>query len=322
MSKHKTYDVLPINIEVNSELKSINFYLLKTDDSLILVDAGLSRNNFYGALLQTLQANGLSLQDITEIVLTHNHGDHVGLVNRITKKHQVPVYVHPDAFPRLKRNPEFFEMRVHFFAELYDKMGAGDAGRKQVAYLREAIIRNQNQSIQADLTPMKESFGDFSVIHTPGHAPDHIVLYHEVAEELFAGDLLIRHISSNALVEPDENGNQLKTLIQQKQSLEKINELTISTTYSGHGEIIQNTQQLIEHRLKGIDNKANKFKNILSESGRLTAAELAQNYYGNLYQKQFSLVMSEIIGHLDYLEEAKRVIKEKENGVYYYTAID
>ncbi|WP_260842610.1 hypothetical protein [Siminovitchia fortis] len=31
--------------------------------------------------------------------------------------------------------------------------------------------------------------------------------------------------------------------------------------------------------------------------------EVAQAYYKEKYVKQFSLVMSEVIGHLDYLEE-------------------
>lgn len=321
MKNQKIHEILPINIDVSSDLRSINFYLLKTNDSLVLIDAGLSRDSFFEALLDTLHANDLGLKDITEVILTHNHVDHVGLVNRITNEHHIPVYAHPDALPRLKRDGDFLKMRADFFEKLYEEMGCGEAGRKQAAYLREAIIRNQNQSIQAEVTPVRENHHGFSVIHTPGHAQDHIVLYHPETKELFAGDLLIQHISSNALVEPDENGNRLKTLVQHKQSMEKMSELTISSTYSGHGEIIRNTKQLIEDRIDGIDNKANKFKTILAENGRLTAAELAQHYYGKLYEKQFSLVMSEIIGHLDYLEESAEVKKEKQNNTWYYTAV-
>ena len=88
------------------------------------------------------------------------------------------VYAHPDALPRLKRDGDFLKMRADFFEKLYEEMGCGEAGRKQAAYLREAIIRNQNQSIQAEVTPVRENHHGFSVIYTPGHAQDHIVLYH------------------------------------------------------------------------------------------------------------------------------------------------
>ena len=36
------------------------------------------------------------------------------------------------------------------------------------------------------------------------------------------------------------------------------------------------------------------------------------------YEKQFSPVMSEVIGHLDYLEEQRKVRKELHKGVWHY----
>lgn len=319
MNREKTYEVLPINVAVPSNLQTINFYLIKFENSLILVDAGIAREDFYESLLHTLRQHGLTLSDITEIILTHNHGDHVGLVNYITKQHHVPVYTHSEAFPRLKRDPEFFHMRTNFFAKLYEEMGCGDEGKEQVAYLREAMEKNKHQAIEADLFPVKMSHFGFQTIHTPGHAPDHIALYHDVTKELFAGDLLIKHISSNALIEPDQNGRRIQTLLQHIQSMEKIKKLPVTCTYSGHGEQIVDTKQLIDRRFHGIERKANHIKKLLIEEKRLTAADLAKSYYKELYEKQFSLVMSEIIGHLDYLEEKKEVIKERINGVWYYT---
>jgi len=318
MEKQRDYDIIPVKVDVASDLRSINFYLLKTADSLALVDAGLANENFYDALLETLHSNGLSLDDMTGIILTHNHGDHVGLVNRITKDHPIPVYAHSDAIPRLKRDPHFFEMRIEFFSRLYDEMGCGDAGNRQVEFLKKAMVKNQNQSIQTEITPIKESHLGFQVIHTPGHAQDHIVLYHKGTFELLAGDLLISHISSNALVEPDLSGHRLKTLLQHKQSMEKIRELPVKRTYPGHGVTIKDTEQLIDRRLSGIERKADKLKKML-EDKQLTASEMAQIYYRKLYEKEFSLVMSEIIGHLDYLEDKQQVGKEMIDGVWYYS---
>lgn len=321
MNKQKVYDILPIKVDVASNLKTINFYLLKTEHSLTLIDAGVAREAFYEELVDTLNSNGFSITDITEIILTHHHGDHVGLVNRMTKEHQVPVYAHEESIHRLKRDPDFLQMRAEFYERLYDEMGCGDAGKKRVNFLKEAIVKNKHQAIQSDITPIKDFHAGLKTIYTPGHSQDHIVLFNEETGDLFAGDLLIEHISTNALVEPDENGERIHTLIQHKQSLEKIKELNISCTYPGHGNLIHDTDQLLNRRIKGIENKAKKFKNMIAEEKRLTAAEVAQIYYKDVYDTQFSLVMSEIIGHLDYLEAKQEVAKEMVDGVWYYTAV-
>ena len=55
-------------------------------------------------------------------------------------------------------------------------------------------------------------------------------------------------------------------------------------------------------------NKADRLLN-LSNSGISTGNELAKTYYKKIYHQQFSLVMSEIIGHLDYLETQGKIKK-------------
>jgi hypothetical protein len=54
------------------------------------------------------------------------------------------------------------------------------------------------------------------------------------------------------------------------------------------------------------------------QSGHSTANEIAQALYKNTYNEQFSLVMSEIIGHLDYLEAKKKITMKKQQGVCHY----
>ena len=66
-----------------------------------------------------------------------------------------------------------------------------------------------------------------------------------------------------------------------------------------------------------MDTKAELFKSYI-QNGHSTANAIAQTHYKQKYEKQFSLVMSEVIGHLDYLEEQKKVKKEFDQGVWHY----
>ena len=98
----------------------------------------MNTDECWEALQNTLKQHSYSLCDITGILLTHHHSDHVGLVNRVVAKHDIPVYAHPNAIPRLKRDPEFLQMRVEFYKGLYEEMGCGEMGEKQVTYLQNA----------------------------------------------------------------------------------------------------------------------------------------------------------------------------------------
>lgn len=295
--------------------------MVKDDRSLTLIDAGFNDEDCWQALQKTLKENDCELSDLTQIILTHHHIDHVGLINRITEIHPIPVYCHPLSVPRLKRDPGFMEMRVEFFTKFYEEMGCGEAGKKQINYLQKALTKNKSQAIKCDLSEITtDIFMDFGVIETPGHAPDQLAFYDQKQKWLFSGDLLIEHISSNALVEPDPFGRRMNTLTEHYNSMEKFLSFEIDTIFPGHGTLIKNHQELITQRLNGIEKKAEKFL-MLIKNGFTTGSEIAQEYYKETYEKQFSLVMSEVVGHLDYLETNGKVEKQKVNGVWHYTVI-
>ncbi|GIN92586.1 hypothetical protein J22TS1_36370 [Siminovitchia terrae] len=81
--------------------------------------------------------------------------------------------------------------------------------------------------------------------------------------------------------------------------------------------VIENHRELIERRIVGADRKADKFLSLI-DAGCSTANEVAKRYYGDTYERQFSLVMSEVIGHLDYLEGRGRVDKIHVNNTWCY----
>ncbi|MDQ6600169.1 MBL fold metallo-hydrolase [Bacillus salipaludis] len=210
-------------------------------------------------------------------------------------------------------------MRVDFYSKLYREMGCGDKGEHQTAYLKKAIKQNKKNMIQANLIPIEDKqVSNFQIVEVPGHSPDQIAFYHEKQNWLFSGDLLIEHISSNALVEPDSYGARLPTLSQQIASLKKCLSLHADLVFSGHGILIEKPDSLIVKRLERIEKKAERVIQLI-QSGCTTGSAIAEAYYKNTYYDQFSLVMSEIIGQLDYLELQGKIVKELVNGVWHYS---
>lgn len=313
---------VPVVVPTPFDVGDVNMYLYEDRGRLTLIDAAVDSDEAWNLLQEALRRRGWTLSDLSGIWLTHHHADHVGLVNRIAAQKEVPVYVHARALPRLRRDPEFIEKRIRFFERLYREMGCGAAGERQVARLEEARRRNAHLTVRADLLTLKEGDvpGGCEVWEVPGHAPDHVVFWDRERKWLFAGDHLIAHISSNAFIEPDENGELLPVLVQYAESLEKCRRFDAELAFSGHGVVIEDHVQLIDKRLRRIGEKAGLVAERI-QAGSTTAFEIAEDLYGAKINSAFGPVMSEIIGLLGYLEHQGRAVRQMQSGVWRYKII-
>ena len=67
-----------------------NCTLVKTDETNILIDAGLPITEIETKLLYL----GVEPGDIDGILITHEHSDHIKSVERLSKKYHIPVFAH------------------------------------------------------------------------------------------------------------------------------------------------------------------------------------------------------------------------------------
>jgi glyoxylase-like metal-dependent hydrolase (beta-lactamase superfamily II) len=77
------------------------------------------------------------------------------------------------------------------------------------------------------------------VLHTPGHASDHLCFFLREEEALFAGDLIM---SGSTVVISPPDGDMADYL----QSLERLRQRRIARIYPGHGEAIDTPGEVIE----------------------------------------------------------------------------
>lgn len=311
----------PIIVPTDSTLQSYNFYLVQNQNKIFLVDAGIDTEECWEYFIEGLQRAHIDLHEIDAIVLTHNHADHIGLVNRLRQHKRLPVYAHQDAKIRLKRDSTFLTFRLRFFEKLYNQMGCGPEANQQIEKLENAINENKSQRIKGDICPIHEEetiFG-FKIIEVLGHSPDHIALYHKESGILFAGDHILEHSSSNALIELGKDGKRSPSLCMYEASLDKIASMDVKIIYTGHGRTIMYPDKIIDQKLARIEKRANRVMEYLKTEK--TAAELAKSIYKERYYSLFPLVMSEIIGHLDRLERMECVQKRERNGIYYYSTV-
>ncbi|MGE7931399.1 MBL fold metallo-hydrolase [Viridibacillus arvi] len=321
--KKKSRLVYPIIVPTNyGKVGTINSYILNDGDSLSLIDAGIHTEKYKDALITTLAVNGYRISDLSRILLTHHHEDHVGLVNWILQKKDIPVYAHHEAVPRLMVEQEFFVMRKNFFTELYISMGCIEEAQPRLEKLQQTIEHKNENTLQTIIRPLGEgdSILGMKVLETPGHSADSISFYDEERQWLLAGDVVLKKTTSNAIVDPDIKGNRLPTVKQHKESLKRLQQLDVEYLFAGHQEIIEDHHNVISLKLDKIQHKANRLYSFINEGTHLPK-KIAQNLYGHKFNTEFSLVMSEVIGYLDYLEEEGLIEKSLQNGIWHYKAL-
>jgi phosphoribosyl 1,2-cyclic phosphodiesterase len=66
-----------------------NAIVVASDDTQILIDCGLS----YRELARRADMAEISLESLSAVLLTHEHGDHAGGIGTLCRKHGLPVYM-------------------------------------------------------------------------------------------------------------------------------------------------------------------------------------------------------------------------------------
>jgi glyoxylase-like metal-dependent hydrolase (beta-lactamase superfamily II) len=85
---------------------------------------------------------------------------------------------------------------------------------------------------------------DLVVVHTPGHAADHVCFWHEASRDLYTGDMAVK---GSTVMIPFGRGGNLRDYLR---SLEQLAALQPKRMLPGHGPIIEQPLELIAEYIK------------------------------------------------------------------------
>ena len=313
--------VYPIIFEVNyGTMKSINCYLFDDGNSLTLIDAGIDLPEFHHFFEGKLNEFGFTYSSIDQILLTHHHEDHVGVVNKILSYKEVPVYAHERAIERLYFDHTFLTNKLHFFQGLYQDYGCVDEAADRLKKLQQTIEVGHFNKIKTTVIPLKE--GDFvmgmQVFEVPGHSPDSILFYDQETQWCFSGDLAFKWGTPNALIDFSGELQLLPTVSQQQQSLLKIKELEISCMFPGHQETFEDYVAVLQYSLDRIEKKCSRVVEAVA-NGHTDVMSIAYAIYGKRVEKLFHLILSEIIGYTELAIKRGVITQQLINGQWTFS---
>lgn len=161
-----------------------NCYVLEHDDALVFVDAGLPRT--WRFTHEALRRLGREWADVTDIVVTHAHFDHIGFAAKAQREFGVRVWVHPEDH-RIAAHPYRYQPgRPRLLYPLLHPGSIPVLG----SMVRAGALRVPGVDAIEDLAAEQPPAG-LRVIHTPGHTDGHCILHLPDRGVVFTGDALV-----------------------------------------------------------------------------------------------------------------------------------
>jgi glyoxylase-like metal-dependent hydrolase (beta-lactamase superfamily II) len=295
----------------------VNCYLIE-DEPLTLIDTGPNSGKSLDELQRQLADAGHAIEDIGLVVISHQHIDHLGLVEIVAERSGADVAAIEPLVGFVESYGSDTERDDEFAGGLMRRYGIPD---DIVSALRSvsASFRGWGSAAKvtrplADGEPLELSNRTLEVQHRPGHSPSDTVFWDGDRKILICADHLIAHISSNPLMARplDGSDSRPKALVTYLGSLARTRELPAEILLPGHGEPITDHVALIDERFAMHRRRAEKLRKLIAERPQ-TAYELAQALWGNVAVTQAFLTLSEVVGHVDLLMDAG-LVREVADG--------
>ena len=199
-----------------------NVYLVEDGEKLILIDTGLPRND--KKITKYIEGLGRKPTDVSTIVLTHFHIDHVGSAKKMKELTNAKVAVHEldaDYVAGKKAPPKPKNLMFKALSSVF-----------KAAPVEPELLLKDNDKV-----------GRLIVIHTPGHSEGSISLLDAERKVMFAGDA-IRFMNGKITGSPEQFTLDMD---KEKDSIRKISTFDFDILLSGHGQpLMPNASQKVK----------------------------------------------------------------------------
>ena len=210
---------------------------------------------------------------IKQIVVTHTHPDHSPGVKLLQERIDVPAY----------------------------GMLTETSKGQDRSFNPDKILKDGDTFEETEFT--------LKVVHTPGHASNHLCYILEEEEFIFTGDHIMN--GSTVVIGPPD-GNMKQYL----DSLEKLKNFKLSKIAPGHGEVLDSPHEvaewIINHRLQ----REGKVAEALKEATKGNPESLVARVYDDVDSSLFPIAKASLLAHLIKLEEDNIAFKEGDDFVW------
>ncbi len=335
--------MLPIELP---GLGHVNCYAIEDSNGVALIDPGLADGVSHNVLSERLNSVGLDILDVHTAVTTHGHFDHYGGVVRLKSldtTNELRVCAHTSfgqnwhsAYDSLIEDHDedsaVLEARTDAEVDAYltelsgrlrrtspwgpktdgfppEMLRAWSTGIKPVDTLRPPTSTHPLD----DGEQLSLGGRQWEIIHTPGHADDHICLWNEELGVLFSGDHLLPHITPHI----SAFSSYEDPLGQFFRSLEKVERFEGETlVLPAHGDPFADATGRAKAIREHHDGRLDRVREIGGEIGD----QRVEEYMKLLFRERSwgMMAASETYAHLEWLRVAGEATRRDESASVYF----
>jgi ribonuclease/clavin/mitogillin len=262
--------MIPLHTQALPPSTHTNAYLVGHGPSY-LIDPGPSTPEEQARLFAVLDEHKEKGNELTAIVLTHHHPDHVGAAKVCAWNYEVPIWAHAVTAEKLED-----KLQVNQMIDDGDILDLGEAPDGTAGWHLQAI-------------------------HTPGHAPGHLAFYDAHYRSLIAGDM-VSTLSSVVIGPPDGD------LAIYLDSLQRLMAYDSRLLLPAHGNPSARPRHVLNENIQHRKLREGQLERALTESPQNVAA-LTSALYKGLPQAMVQFAQLQVLAGLIKLEAEGRARK-------------
>ncbi|WP_141501787.1 MBL fold metallo-hydrolase [Paenibacillus luteus] len=226
-------EMLDIEMKLGERSMPIHPTIFHDKDAWTLIDTGMPSSA--SVILDYAKHAGIDKLPLQAIILTHQDIDHIGglpgfLEN--TSESPFEVYAHEDDRDTIDGKAPLLKFPTERLNAELESLPSNVRTQFNKVFVHPSKPNVTRLMADGDTLPIG---GGLTVIHTPGHTPGHVSLYHHASKTLIAGDALVIH---NGELQGSSPYSTID-MEQAVQSLKKFKPFDIEAVVCYHGGLLR-----------------------------------------------------------------------------------